>query len=206
MRRRTSHIALIYLPQQYYHVYNRGNNKQLVFLEPENYRFFLQQFRKRILMAQCDLIAFCLMPNHYHSVVRVGDCEDFSNVMRGFTTSYVKSFNAWHHRVGHLFQSNTQMRLVESEEDLISLCRYVHLNPVTAGLVQSPEDWEFSDYQEWISEELTAGSQRWKVRDEWFSNGGDYKQFVDDRGAELKFRQNLEKVLFKQPGRNPSST
>ena len=165
MRRRTSHIALIYLPQQYYHVYNRGNNKQLVFLEPENYRFFLQQFRKRILMAQCDLIAFCLMPNHYHSVVRVGDCEDFSNVMRGFTTSYVKSFNAWHHRVGHLFQSNTQMRLVESEEDLISLCRYVHLNPVT-----------------------------------------DYKQFVDDRGAELKFRQNLEKVLFKQPGRNPSST
>jgi REP element-mobilizing transposase RayT len=84
------------------------------------------------MKANSELIAFCLMPNHYHLVVYLGDCLDFSNVMRGFTTSYVKSFNSWHHRVGYLFQGNTQMRLIEGDEDLIHLCRYVYINPVIA--------------------------------------------------------------------------
>jgi|WetSurMetagenome_2_1015567.scaffolds.fasta_scaffold130807_1 putative transposase len=195
-----------YASQEYYHIYNRGNNKQRIFLEPENYRFFTQRLHQHIKKAQSALIAYCLMPNHYHAVVYTGDCGDFSNALRGFTTSYVKAFNAWHYRVGHLFQDNTQMRLIGSDEDLINLCRYVHLNPVVAGLVKSPDDWEYSDYHEWLSESLPPQSPIWRVRGTWFSSGSDYRRFVDDRAAELKERSKLEKILFEPPGRSPSST
>ncbi len=149
------------------------------------------------MKAKSELIAFCLLPNHYHLVVYVGDCPDFSNVMRGFTTSYVKSFNSWHHRVGYLFQGNTQMRLVDSDEDLIHLCRYVHINPVSAGLVASPESWEYSDYREWVSENLSVYSPIRKVRDAHFLSGRDYMQFVIDRAQELRIRGELEKKLFR---------
>ena len=194
-----------YLPGEYYHLYNRGNDKQLIFLEPENYKFFLRRLRKYLTKANSELIAFCLMPNHYHLVIHLGDCPDFSNILRGFTTSYVKSFNSLYHRVGYLFQGNTQMRLVRSDEDLINLCRYVHLNPVTAGLVASPESWDYSDYREWISENLAADSPIRKVRDAHFSSGRDYMQFVIDRAAELKIRDELEKKLFGPQGSSPSS-
>ena len=196
---------MTYLPEEYYHLYNRGNDKQLVFLEPENYRFFTQRLRERLLKANSTLIAFCLMPNHYHVTAYLGKCLDFSNVMRGFTTSYVKSFNGWHHRVGYLFQGNTQMRLIESDEDLIHLCRYVHINPVSAGLVTSPEDWEYLDYREWISEGLPIRSPVRKVRDAHFASGRDYMQFVVDRAEELRTRGEIEKKLFGLRGRSPSS-
>ena len=202
---RTSHIDLKYLPQEYYHLYNRGNGKQLIFHESENYRFFVQRLREYIVKANSELVAFCLMPNHFHLVVYLGECPDFSNMMRGFTTSYVRSFNTWYHRVGYLFQGNTQMRLVDSDEDLIHLCRYVHINPVTAGLVTTPESWDYSDYRDWISESLSVYSPIRKVRDVHFSSGREYMQFAIDRAAELKIRGILEKKLFGSPVRSPSS-
>ena len=97
------------------------------------------------------------------------------------------------------------MRMIDSDEDLINLCRYVHLNPVTAGLVPLPEDWDYSDYREWVSENLSDQSPIRKVRDAHFSSGRDYMQFVIDRAAELKTRGELEKKLFGTQGRNPSS-
>lgn len=196
---------MTYLPEAYYHLYNRGNDKQLIFRESENYRFFIQRLREYLLKATSELIAFCLMPNHFHLVIYSGDCPDFSNVMRGFTTSYVKSFNSLYHRVGYLFQGNTQVRLIQSDEDLINMCRYVHLNPATAGLVASPESWEYSDYCEWVSENLSIQSPIRKVRDAHFSSGRDYMQFVIDRAEELRIRGEIEKKLFGLPGRSPSS-
>lgn len=168
-----------YLPENHYHLYNRGNNKDLIFLKAENYRFFLRRLKFYLSMAQTELIAHCLMPNHFHLVVYLTQEVDFANTLRAFTTSYVRSFNNWYRRVGYLYQGTTKAKLVESEEYLVHLCRYVHLNPVVAGLVRSPEEWEFSDYVEWISESHPEQSRLVITKGAYVRNGGEYRDFVE---------------------------
>ncbi|WP_293185994.1 MULTISPECIES: transposase [unclassified Microcoleus] len=87
----------------YYHVYNRGNNRQLIFFERENYIYFLRQLRNHLITHGVDIIAYCLMPNHYHLLVHL-NTNRFSNLMQAFTLSYTKAINKRYQRVGSLFQ------------------------------------------------------------------------------------------------------
>lgn len=177
-----------YLPENYYHLYNRGNDRNLIFHRPANYRFFLGLLRKHLANAAAELIAYCLMPNHYHLVVYLAREIDFSNTLRAFTTAYVRSFNNWYGRVGYLYQGTTKAKLVQEEEYLIHLCRYVHLNPVVAGLVRSPEEWEFSNYLEWISEAVATQTQIAMARGAYFFSGREYQTFVEGYIAEARAR------------------
>jgi hypothetical protein len=136
------------------------------------------------------------MPNHYHALVFLEGASDFSNVLRGFTTSYVRAFNKWHGRVGYLYQGNTKSKLVEQDEYLIHLCRYIHLNPVTAGLVDRPEQWKYSDYREWISDPEPSKKRCVKVRSMYFDSGVQYQAFVMDYLAEERMRTEIEGRLF----------
>lgn len=193
-----------FFPENYYHLYNRGNDGQRIFREPENYHFFLRQLRKYLTQVAAQLTAYCLMPNHYHALVYLEGARDFSNVLRGFTTSYVKSFNRWHGRVGHLFQGNTKSKLVGQDEYLIHLCRYIHLNPVEARLVDLPERWKYSDYCEWITDKAPSSSRSVKVRSTYFDSGARYQAFVMDFAAEERMRVGIEERLFGKE-RSPSS-
>jgi REP element-mobilizing transposase RayT len=156
---------------QYYHIYNRGNNRQPVFFERENYLFFLQRVRKYLLgesHAQTSevfktsdvsvsmtsevwvtIIAYCLMPNHFHLLVCAQD-DRLSRHMQRFLISYTKAINRRCRRVGSLFQGQFQAAHVDRNEYLLHLSRYIHLNPVKARLVKRPEDWEFSSYRDYI--------------------------------------------------------
>ena len=133
---------------EYYHVYNRGNNRQPVFLERENYLFFLRQWR-RYLGPVSDVVAYCLMPTHYHVLVLVR-ADDFSHGMQLFGISYTKAINRRYGRVGALFQGAFQAKHIERNEYLLHLSRYIHLNPLLSGLVQRPEEWQFSSYPEYL--------------------------------------------------------
>jgi hypothetical protein len=102
------------------------------------------------------IITYCLMPNHYHLIIRVC-CDDFGlKAMQPLTVSYTKAINKQEARVGAVFQGPFQARRVKSDGDLVHLSRYIHLNPVTAGYVAHPEDWEFSSYREYVG--LRAGT------------------------------------------------
>jgi len=185
-----------FLSNNYYHIYNRGNDGHRIFLEPENYAFFLRRLRKYFDCPPAQLVAYSLMPNHYHALVFLEGASDFSNVLRGFTTSYVRAFNKWHGRVGYLYQGNTKSKLVEQDEYLIHLCRYIHLNPVTARLVDRPEQWEYSDYREWISDPAPSKKRCVKVRSIHFDSGVQYQAFVMDYLAEERMRDEIERRLF----------
>jgi REP element-mobilizing transposase RayT len=180
-----------------YHLYNRGNDRQRIFLERENYRFFLDRLGSTFNRAGVDLLAYCLMPNHYHLLVQLRDRMEFSNVLRSFTSSYVKSFNTWHGRVGHLFQDNTRAKLVKDERILAHLCRYIHLNPVVAGLVKLPEQWEYSDYRQWVDENAQASRSNVSLRRLLFDTADEYRRFVRDCTAESKNRFDVERLLFE---------
>ncbi len=133
----------------YYHVYNRGNNRQPIFFERENYLYFLRQLKKYLVAEGEEIIAYCLMPNHYHLLIHIG-AQDFGKSIQPLALSYTKAINKRYGRTGTLFQGRFQAGRVDREEYLLHLSRYIHANPVMAGLVDKPEDWEFSSYRDYI--------------------------------------------------------
>jgi len=148
-----------FLPGQYYHLYNRGHNRQAIFFERENYLYFLRGIKK-YLWSQVDVLAYCLMPTHYHILVRVKETSEVletsevsarvSRAMQKLGISYTKAINKRFDRVGTLFQGQFQGKPITTQTHLLNLCVYVHANPVKDGLVARPEDWEFSNYLEWM--------------------------------------------------------
>jgi REP element-mobilizing transposase RayT len=134
---------------EHYHIYNRGNNFQPIFFEHENYVYFLRQFKKYFSSVDVEVVAYCLMPNHYHLLVHL-KTDRFSEIMQAFSLSYSKSINKRFGRVGSLFQGRFKSVHVDRNEYLLHLSRYIHLNPVKANLVSRAEDWEFSSCQEFI--------------------------------------------------------
>jgi putative transposase len=154
---------------QFYHIFNRGNNKEKIFFERKNYRFFLQKFVHYLPPKAVEIHAYCLMPNHYHFLVRLIEDFNYSRAMQHLAISYVKSINSWYERSGHLFQGRFSGRLVDSTEYLLHLSRYIHLNPLTAKLVASAQDWEFSSYRDYL---LTADISQGTDQGQSLSAGG----------------------------------
>lgn len=154
-----------------YHVYSRGNNRQRVFYDPENYLLFLKKIRT-YLSPQCDLLAYCLMPNHFHFLIHanahsvkvfrrtmskgkrpVAPKPKMNMVSKGIQlllSSYTKSINKRYARSGSLFRQNTKWKKtsdpVLSADYSLACFSYIHNNPVMAGLVNAPEDWTYSSY------------------------------------------------------------
>ncbi len=127
MPRRTTEFRAGY----YYHLYNRGVNHEHIFFDAPNYTFFLKQLR-HYFQGTVDVAAYCLMPNHYHLLVRLG-VDDLNGVMAPFSISFAKAMNKRYRRVGPLFQGRFASKLVDSDTYLLHLSRYIHLNPVKAG-------------------------------------------------------------------------
>ncbi len=146
-----------FVPEAYYHIYNRGNNRQQIFFQQENYFYFLKGI-KRYLLPAADIIAYCLMPTHYHLMVRVKQTSgvltnpEVSAGMMKLSVSYTKAINKRFARVGVLFQGPFQAKPILNSRHLLHLCRYIHANPVKDGLVANPSDWPYSNYLEWIGE------------------------------------------------------
>ena len=154
-RRNTSFIA-----GHYYHLYNRGNNRECIFFEADNYRYFLRGV-KRYLLPVMDVIAYCLMPTHYHLLARIKTSEvsetsevsaAVSKAMMRLSVSYTKAINKRFQRVGSLFQGAFQAKPIEHDAHLSNLCVYIHANPVSDGLADTPGDWPYSNYPEWLGE------------------------------------------------------
>ena len=137
-------------PGHFYHIYNRGINHENIFLVGENWGFFLQRIRYYFKPSFADVISYCLMPNHFHLLVLI-KVERFGNkVMQPFSVSYTKAVNNQIGRNGPLFQGPYKAQLVNKDSYLLHLTRYIHLNPVSAGLVSNPEKWVYSSYRDYV--------------------------------------------------------
>lgn len=138
-----------------YHLYNRGNNRQRIFFSRENYLYFLRKCHK-YLKPYCDILAWCLMPNHFHfllniteeSLIRVKTggiaIPKITNGFRLLQSSYAKGINRQEDRTGNLFQQKIKAK--EVNQYAVTAFYYIHQNPVMAGLVTKLTEWEFSSY------------------------------------------------------------
>ncbi|MGQ0636516.1 MAG: transposase [Planctomycetaceae bacterium] len=171
---------------EYYHVYNRGVNRERIFFDKENYAYFLRKFREYVthptspkggVRHAAVVLAYCLMPNHYHFLLQVASAE-FSTAMQLLGQSYAQAINRRLDRTGPLFESRFQAVHVDRESYLLHLSRYIHLNPVAAGLVTAPEAWEYSSYREYVGlREGTLPKSSDILRE--FGEPSRYRQFVE---------------------------
>ena len=151
------------IANQFYHIYNQGNNQETIFLERNDYLRFLTKYRF-LVAPNCDTIAYCLMPNHFHFLVgvtekseeqvRLGGIE-VDRVTDGFRkllSEYAQEFNKKYHRSGSLFRQKTKGKLLsDNSGDYATTCfHYIHQNPYRAQLIKNMEDWEFSSFRDYI--------------------------------------------------------
>ncbi len=187
---------------QLYHIYNRGNNKQQLFFNRDNYLYFLTFVRKHIL-PHCEILAYCLMPNHFHFLIyatenaakkiKLGNIEvtTLGNGFRISLSSYAKGVNVQQQRQNVLFKPKTEAKpLIDGSANYGFTCfQYIHQNPYKAGLVSKIEDWEFSSFRDY------AGLRKGTLCNQTFAN-----EFIDfDRDNFLQQSYNVidEKLLQK---------
>jgi putative transposase len=132
---------------KYYHIYNRSNNQEVVFKAEENYQYFLTKFNEQ-LNPFIEIIAYCLMPTHFHFLAKIRSNADMIIQKRIglILSSYTKAINKRYHRNGALFQPHTKAKEITDEQYLFTLISYIHQNPLRSQLVQSFEEWKWSSY------------------------------------------------------------
>ena len=179
-----------YSPGQYYHIYNRGAHGVSIFRQPDNYLYVLSKVKHYAAELSLSVIAYCLMPNHYHILVRQG-CDQAAGLLpQRIFNSYSKAYNLCYQHSGTLFQGPYQVIHVVQESHLLHLCRYIHANPVKDGLVSGLEDWSYSNYPEWIGTRPGVLVDRDFVQAH-FPDPASYASFVGDY---LKHRTLPEEV------------
>jgi len=136
----------MYLPDLPYHLVQRGNNREPCFLEPENYRFYLELWETHSRQYGVVVHGYCLMTNHIHFLVTPSEKSSISSTMRVVGSRYAQYINRTYHRTGTLWEGRHRSSLVQSGRYLLTCLRYIELNPVRAGMVARPEEYRWSSY------------------------------------------------------------
>jgi REP element-mobilizing transposase RayT len=139
-----------FAPGLIYHVIARGNRREDVFLDGSDYGTYLERLAAYRVRYAVTLHAYCLMPNHVHLVVRTARAP-LNQFMQGVQQSYTQWYNRRHGQVGHVFQGRYKALLCATDEYLVTLVRYVHLNPVRAGLAVRAEDYPYSAHRAYLA-------------------------------------------------------
>ena len=147
----------IEFPDAVYHVTSRGDRREAIFEGDVDRRGFLDVLALGLARFDAQVLAYCLMGNHYHLVVYTRQAN-LSLLMRHANGVYTQDYNRRHGKVGHLFKGRFKAILVDREGYLLEVCRYVELNPVRAGMVGAAGAWPWSSYRAHVGE---AESPEW---------------------------------------------
>lgn len=183
-----------------YHIFNRGVDKRTVFQDEQDYRLFLyylyiyvtplekvlrryhdlpiRLFNKNVAK-QVDLLAYCLMPNHFHLLAEAKERGGISQFMKQLSNAYTHYFNHKYKRAGSLFEGAFKSVHIPTDELLMHTSRYIHLNPVVTGLTKEPE-YQWSSYKEYIDETPTKLCHTKTILN-LFPSVYAYKKFVHDQ-------------------------
>jgi REP element-mobilizing transposase RayT len=162
-----------------WHVTSRGNERREIFRDDEDRHLFLSTLSRIVELDRWKLHAYVLMTNHYHLLVETPE-PTLSKGMHRLNGTYTQRYNSRHGRVGHLLQGRFTSILIERERHLLTLIRYIVLNPVRAGLVRRAEQWPWSSYG------ATAGTG---ARPDWLETDWVLSQLGPPRSARERYRK-----------------
>ena len=202
---KTAHYYTKFEEGEFYHIYNRTVDKQLMFKNEDNYLFFLNKYDE-YLSAFVDTYAYCLLGNHFHMLVRIKEAISFqkqsnlinyilpnsvktthdivSHQFRKFFQSYSMAFNKQHERVGTLFQTPFKRAYLENDAYFTSLIYYIHANPQNHGLIGDFREWKWSSYHTILSDKPSKLKKQEVIN--WFYDIETYKKYHDDIHINLK--------------------
>jgi putative transposase len=206
-----------FIEDGYYHLYNRGVDKRIIFIDEQDYAVFLGYLKEYLapppnagsdphsLSLEIDLLAFCLMPNHYHLLVKQKSKNGITKLIRAICTNYVMYFNKKYQRVGTLFQGKYKAVLVDTDEYLLHLSRYIHLNPYPGS---DPKKYKYSSYNYYLKlktatwlkpqEILSFFESKDKIDIAKYTT---YENFIDDYKIEAK--NALGNLTLEELGSDP---
>lgn len=190
----TSHFYASLQPECFYHIYNQGNNKETVFYQPENYAYFLKKYDE-YLSGVLDTYAFCLLPNHFHLLVRIKDFSKFGNLealklprgkaytpenivselFRRFLMSYSKSINIQQQREGSLFRKNFKRIHVDNESYFTTVVSYIHSQMRHHGFKTHDQDYMWSSYKRILADKPSKLQKQYVL--DWFGGKQAYIKF-----------------------------
>lgn len=134
-----------------YHVLNRGNGKQNIFHKEQDYKVFVDLMKEAGNRYSVKIFAYCLMPNHFHIILMPLKIGELSRWMQWLMTSHVRRYHKNYGTSGHIWQGRFKSFIVQEDNYLLTVIRYVEGNPVRAGLVNSARDWLWSSHRETTS-------------------------------------------------------
>lgn len=213
----SKYVVRNFAENQYYHVFNRGVEKRKIFLDDQDYNMFLYylfiylaplkevlkkyplipiHLQSKNLSNELNLISYCLMPNHFHLLLKQESKDTVSRFMKQVTNAYTRYFNHKYKRVGGLVQGRFKAVLIVKNELLLHISRYIHLNPVISDLIKKLENYQWSSYLDYInksskgfiSKDLILGS---------FSSSEEYKKFVLDQVSYAKELDKIKDLLLE---------
>ncbi|KKQ91742.1 MAG: hypothetical protein UT58_C0004G0017 [Microgenomates group bacterium GW2011_GWC1_39_7b] len=217
-------IIKVYVENGYYHIYNRGVEKRTIFEDEQDYRTFLKYLKESLSSPsnlktktktfsvrgvtfdatprqvknfdkKIDLMVYCLMPNHFHLLIKQKGHKDIGEFMQSLSTRYSMYFNKKYKRIGKLFQGSYKAILITTDDYLLHLSRYVHLNPT-----EFTKDIEnaYSSYAEYVGKRKTSWvktKEIWsyfnKASIDFKKRGNTYRDFVE------KYQTDIESTLGK---------
>ncbi|NQV38083.1 MAG: transposase [Candidatus Marinimicrobia bacterium] len=186
---------MTYIQGHYYHIYNRGCNKEKIFFCEDNYYYLLKKMKMSFQDCGANVIAYCLMPNHYHLLVQQLTEKELSKWLRKIFVGYSQAINKQQNRSGTLFESRPKHIEIDKEEYLSHLMWYIHTNPASAGIVAKPEQWKFSNYLECI------GKRNGKLFDKDFihfryGSYSEYEHFINNYQCNQSFEKEIRDYLI----------
>jgi REP element-mobilizing transposase RayT len=137
-------------PDAWYHVMNRGRRAEHIFLEEIDYKSFVELLMESVELWNFRIAAYCLMPNHYHLVVQTPDAN-LSRCMRHINGIYTQRFNRSHRYDGQLFRGRYKSIVVDADNYLLQLVRYIHRNPIRSGIVERMDSYKWSSHRGYLS-------------------------------------------------------
>lgn len=202
----------------FYHIYNRGVEKRSIFSNDRDYQRFLQTlfyyqfsdlkfrfsrrnspFNKNFQShpKSVEVICYCLMPNHFHLLVRQLKEGGVHKFMQKTLNSYTKYFNTKYGRVGPLLQGAFRAIPVETDLQLMHVSRYIHLNPYASELTEELKDFPYSSYRDFIEAECNSLCYKQPVMD-FFKDAKDYEEFVVGRADFARELEAMKHLLMEE--------
>jgi putative transposase len=175
----------------YYHIFDRGVNRENIFIEERNYAYFLSLYALHIHPV-AETYAYCLLRNHFHILVKINPVPEISSsppskAFNNFLTAYAKGFNKTYNRTGALFQHHFSRIPIFSDQYFSTLVRYIHQNPCKDGFVHDFRDWPFSSYHELASKAYTQLARPTVL--DWFGNANGFHKSHSKPIREVDFRE-----------------
>ncbi len=178
----------IQYPGAWYHVMNRGRRREVIFPAKEDYLAFIEVLKETVSLWNIKIAAYCLMPNHYHLLLQTPE-GNLSRCMRHINGVYTQRYNRRNRHDGQLFRGRYKSILLDSDNYLTVLVRYIHRNPLRAGMVTRLEDYAWSSHNGYLSK---SSKWNWLNKEAFFQllthdkskRLREYREFIDEEDSE----------------------